>query len=639
MNISSLLFGKLVAQTPSNLTLNVETETNGQSRIDIETDKADFSSPYAPSYLFWMPDEQERLKIGAPKPLWTKEYIGTDKAFYKAGYRWGVSMGNSHEAFKQSDLYSPDGGINLPNGRYMIVIKTDESGNVSDVVIGQQDRGIDKRVIEAFKSGEKPVTNSGKEILDVSNHSMLVSRGNPFDIEKSNHQDYSSVFAGEIGVVNNKISFINDQSGQFFGPNGLVAPTADPENITKEAKVMKQDDYDQIKSNALFYAKNALEDITGQSDINIVKVEFLVDGLSEDEFRQTRSVTLDDSMAASVEACLKQPSVQALFDAFAHEPDKQLRLIESLSKNGDQQRAIFALTAQLENNGTLKDVQAQKLALELFETPEAIGLYLPESDLYIEKVSENSKRKLLASYNKMPQDERPDFPAFVRDLKNHPAFVSFLVGRRVSGGFLKATVAQLDVASKIAGKVMSLFNKPVKLPDYMMPELGEDTRYLHNLTRAGKEIKAITEAVKKDASGEMDVILNNDPFRGFHNANSESLHKNIKALKKLQANGVDVYRRNKAFPEEALSYMTNLYAHAFPPTNANHARLQQEMNTLLKTYDIDTSELFAYVQKRFANRWSNDQIIAGYATESKPFRQLVNDLSWFQNLKEHPAAG
>lgn len=622
--------------TAKQFEISLQKRPDKKTRVEVNGDKVTFSNPLTAKYHLWQPPEGKTPTT--PNRLWTKRYIGTDAGFYKAGYRWGVSLGGTPEEFKKSSLYLPGGGINLPDGKYVVGLRADAEGKI-EVVIGKEERGIDQRVIADFKDGKKPEANGRKEILNVANHSMLISRGQPFESGKGNEDKFSAYFAGEVNVEDFQFNAINDQSGQFFGPNGLTSPTKTGQEPTDNEKFMKQPDYEKQKTNALEFAKATLESITGQKDrqqdIHMVKVEFVRDAAPLDELKLPRETKIKASQTEKLVTYLKEKPVQDLVDMFETEPEDQLRLLEALAKNGKQHNVILNLTQQMVIKGTMKPEQAAKLALELFVMPQAVEMFLPDSPLFIPGVTDNSKRKLIAGYNALGLESEQPLPEFVKSLKNeHPIILQFLMGRRMAGGYVKLALSNLKDAAKAIFSTLSLFKFADKPATILAPKAtlaGDNPKFIWRLESSLKPLEKQLKA-DSDENSPTEIVILNNPFDGKTEVATAALQDNVKRLRELSTEGATVYRTENTNIDRAVDYLTNLFAYAYEPQTAQTQLFQKEIQSLLNGYGVDAQELRSFAKDKFQGRWSNDQIVAAYAQEHKAFRSLLNDLAWFRDL-------
>lgn len=614
--------------TPARFEIKVEPSKKGRKAIvSINPQQVQPASHMSAEWHYWVPPLDTQLP--KPKIYWTKLYIGTDEKFYKQGYRWGISIGGTPEEFKRSALYLPEGGINLPNGKYMIAIRQNQAGK-KEVVIGKEDRGTDKRTLDAFAKGIKPVTNQFNEVLGVSNHSMLISRGKPYVPGVSDPDDYSAAFAGEIEIINHRINTMNDQTGQIFGPNGLIAPP-DKADLVKDM-AMKQPDYEDGKSAALKAAHDTLMEITGNPDIRMVKVKFFNDGLSAAALQQPQALKIKAAKAASLETILKEPSMQALFDQFINEPEKQARLLKAFAQHGEFRYAAMDLQKKLVDRGTLKPEQGAALALELLDSPDAMSLFLPESPYFIAGLSDNTKRKLLSAYNAMPKEDRPEFRKLLLTLKQHRNLVKALAGQRVPGSMFRAVLQELDTSDKTSGLVQSLFNTAMTLPEIEPYDLsGTDAMLIGHISLAGKVISDLEKRAKKHKRKELTVILQNNPFNGGI-VSLGKLRPHIERLRQLQEQGITIYASPAFKTNRAYDYLKDLFVFAHSPMTSEDAVDRNDIQGLLTVYGVNTKSLHTFAQERFRKRWGNNQIITAYALKDPAFKAFLEDLNWIVNL-------
>ena len=627
--LSGLRFGgNPEITTPKGFTVQVEppadsSQKGARSTVRVEGDQVTFSRPLEARYQYWLPQPGEIREDLAP--LWTHDYVGTHEGFYNAGYRWGVVLDDVL-------MTKPNGkrGVNLPDGKYMIAIKQ-QAGGRSEVVIGLQDRGIDQAVLSAFDAGNPPAE---KASLKVSNHTMLITRGKPVDWD--NPDAIATVFCGEIDVRDNRIEAANDQSGQFFGPKGLTQPLKPGEEAPADSRVMKNPAYDQIKSTALLHATQVLEALTGQSDIRMVKVAFVDDNPPDAELRTPRTLDLKPRHANKLTKYLVEPAMQTLVDQFDNDPKAQTRLLKALGKNGKYRHAILELCTQLQNQGTLKPEQAPKLTLELLQTPDAIGLFLPQSPLYLPQLSDNTRRKVAAAYNKLFADTKnpKGFSEFVQEIRQYPSMISFLTGRRVAGGFIKGALDDMGGmtdAITLLGDLLRTINAP---PAQERQTVKHPLNVLFTLHNAGKQIGNIEKRLKKRDPVREPVIVYNNPFELPVLSAQPKLAKNIARLRKLEERGVPVSRLPASTPETLVDYLSALYTLAGEPRTAVDAIQQQQMEAVLASYGVDPDALLSFAQDKFSNRWSNDLILTTLADHDPTFSKLVDDLTWFYGLPQ-----
>jgi hypothetical protein len=618
-------------KTPKQFAIQSSPTADGKLAVRVLADQVQFSAPLAPAYVLWEPDAQ--FVQQPARRLWTKKYIGTDAAFYKAGYRWGVSIGNSPESFRQSPLYRTGGGINLPDGKYVFGIRANAKG-ATEVVIGKEDRGIDKRLLTAFAAGELPESQYGKELLGVANHSMLISRGKPFDAK---HPDgFSTIFCGELGVEDFRITSINDQSGQFFGPNGLTEPLSPGQEPAPEQKLMKQPDYEDVKSHALVAARQVIESITGHTGIHLVKVVFEPAAPPQDELRQPRETLVKASQGVELMAALKEPAVQQVLDMLDVDPEAQVRFVKGLAAHGRYRQPVLALTQQLIALETLKPEQAAKLAVELLTEPEGLGLFVPGHPIYLSELSDNTKRKLLAAYNKLDLSKDQPLKKLIPAIRNHhPVVLHFLVGRRIAGGFLKQALSGLKEASDSIKATLALFKwgDPGHRVERRQspPALAEDhTVCLLRVSRSDWQIRQVEKAIRKYPDRPMSLVLLTNPFNGQEDG--KQLADNIQRLKQLEKQGVTVFRSPEAQDGEGLAFMTHLFAYVHAPTSAEAMYRRERMFGLLSRYGVDTEAMGTFVREKFRDRWPNDLIVAAYGQHHAGFRHLLKDMAWFRDL-------
>ncbi|MBY0404584.1 MAG: hypothetical protein K2X66_11845, partial [Cyanobacteria bacterium] len=540
------------------------------------------STPLSPQYFLWQPPAGKQPI--PPRLLWTKRYIGCDPGFYAQGYRWGVSLGNSPETFKKSALYLENGGINLPDGKYVIAIRANAQG-VTDIVLGKEERGIDLRVISEFKAGKRPVTTHGKEILNVANHSMLISRGQPYDPKTSNPEEFSAYFAGEIGIDDYKINYINDQTGQLFGPNGLIQPLKEGDTNAVSDQFMKQKDYEDRKLGALEFARTKIEEITGQKDIHLIKVEFVKDNTPESQLKKLRQLNLKAERAEQLASLLQDSKVQAqiygLIDAFDREPQEQIRLIKALSKHGDTHaEKIFALTNDLIQQGLLKPEQASKLALELFVEPEGLKLFKKASSLNLSGISENTKRKLLAAYNKLGLKEEISVSELASKMKEeHPGLIKFLIGRRLAGGYVKLALSNLEKAAQSALATLNLLKWGDKRYGAKTPltPLGDCPEFIWKVETSTEKLNALQKSYLKNPLQHLELLLLRNPFEigpQEHPAQfAKVFRKNLATLQKIQKKGATLLRLDTQPIDRQLGFIANLFVYAHNQLNITDHRL------------------------------------------------------------------
>lgn len=598
--------------------------------VKLTPTKQQFAPAMASTWNYWAPTKTTPL--GRVKSYWTRTYIGTDAGFYQAGYRWGVSLGGTRDTFKYSALYRPEGGINLPNGKYLVAIKRTGQGHV-EVVVGKEARGIHQRILPELHNGKAPDTNQFREILGVSNHSMLISRGQPYDNKTPRPDDFAALFAGEFEVVNHQIEALNDQTGQLFGPAGIVKPPHEAQLPADKAD--QQPAYEDDKSAALVEAKRLLEEITGGKDIRLIKVRFFNSAPPVKQLLKSRVVSIPKSQAEAVKAMLQEPSVQSLIDGFDADPERQVRLIQGLSKNGDQRQAILDLIDTLTTAGTLKSEQATKLALELFDEPRAMGFFHPQSPFYLARISDNTKRKLVAAYNREKRDHPDSFTDFVKTLRKNPHLERFLVGQRVPVKLFRSLLPNVARAEGITEVVQAIFN----FNGAIRQQFKDETLDLTNAEpeRAGLinastcRLKTFEERATRKNAPKLTLFLDHDPFGG-QNLQTDSLLKSLKILKRLQKKGIPIYRNIESNHNATLGFLTDLYAHAHPPATTVDAVTRDQMQMLLGTYEVKDTDLYAFTRERFSDRWANKQILAAFAMESKPFRRFLQDLHWYLSL-------
>jgi hypothetical protein len=604
------------------------TRKGKKSVITVAADKVAFSTHMSSEWSYWYP--HKTVPLGENKLYWTKNYIGTDAQFYKKGYRWGVSLGGTPETFKRSALYMPGGGINLPNGKYLVAIKADDKGK-KEVILGKEDRPAGDRVIKAFKAGQLPETNQFKEIMGVSNHSMLISRGQPFDPSKP--YQFSTVFAGEVEILDHQVNAMNDQTGQIFGPNGLIAPPNGSNPGTD--LVVKQKGYELDKSASLKSAMETLYTLTGHEGIRLIKVRFFDDTPPAEDLKQPRSVKLKRKAADAVITHLAEPRRQAMLDQLQLDPAKQIRFMKALGKNTDFRYGVLDLKDDLTARGTLKPEQATSLAVELMESPEALGLFLPESPYFIAGLSDNTKRKLVTAYNEMPTEERPEFRQLVRTLKQHGNLIRLMIGQRVPGSAFPRILEDIPAADRAAKTVQNIFNNASTLASTNPADVAQledtDPELIGNISTAKKRIGELEEKADKKGADRITVVIEKNPFNGT-GLTVDDLPRNIRHLRKLHEDGVKVYVDPAFKTNKALEYLTDLYAFAHAPQTRKDAVVLHDMKTLLGAYDVNADDLHTFAQERFKKRWANMHIVTAYALKEKPFRRFLNDLNWVLTL-------
>ncbi len=618
--------------TPDQLSLSIRpTADNAGSEVTLQAPPGMAPTHMRSRWQYWHPHPDTPL--GTSRLYWTRNYIGTDEAFYKAGYRWGVSLGGSLDAFKHSALYLPGNRINLPNGKYLIAIRQDDQAR-KELVIGKEDRGSDQRVLEAFHQGKAPETNQRNELLGVSNHSMLISRGQPYNPETSNPFEFSAAFGGEAEVFANRIRVINDQTGQLFGPNGLVKP---PSEATKEEdRTIKQPDIDLDKAAALKDAKDTLEamELNGGDPIRTVKVEFFNDAPAPKDLKAPRTLTLPGISSTRLQQYLSEPRIQGMLDELAHDPKMQDRLIGGLAQNGDYRFAVLDLRNRLITQGNLKPLQATQLAVELLESPEALGLFETQSPYFLAGLTDNTKRKLLAAYNRISPKKRPQPRQLIQSLKHHPEVLRFLMGQRVPGPAMRQVVGDVEAASQVAGLVQSIFNTALSEaplgPEELVQLEGTDPEMMGNVSTSGRRLKDIGEKVNKKGASAVMLFLQKNPFNGT-GLSVDKLPDNLARIRHLQEQGVTVYCDPGFRNNKALTYLTNLYAFAHAPTTSQDAVIRQDIENLLGAYGVDAKDLHAFVREKFEKRWVNKQIVAAYAQQDKAFYRFLEDLGWILN--------
>ncbi len=621
--------GSRTVTTPARYEITVTPPDAGKkkTRVHVAADQVSPASRMSSEWHYWAPRPGQNL--GPGRLYWTRFYIGTDPDFYNQGLRWGVSMGGTAQEFRRSALYLPGGGINLPNGKYMIAIRQNAAGK-KEVVIGKEDRGCDKRVLNALHQGLRPETNQFDEILGVSNHSMLISRGKPYEPGSSDSDEFSAAFAGEIEVVNHRINTINDQTGQIFGPNGLVKPPS--EAAIPADLAMKQPGYEEGKSAALKNARDTLAQITGDDDIRLVKVTFVNDGLDEASLRQPRDLGLKKIDAAALAAILEEPEIQGLFDQLVNDPEAQMRLVEGLARHGELRYAVQDLRHKLVERGTLKPEQATSLAVEVLSTPEAMGLFMPASPAFIPGLSDNTKRKLVTAYNRMDPETRPEFRKLVRDLKGRRNLVRFLTGQRIPGSLFRLALPEPERADKAAGLVKHIFDTALVLSKEEPHDLsGTHVTLIGHVGTAGKQLRELESKARRHGGKGMTVVIQNNPFNGSI-LKMEALRDNIARLKRLQQRGVTVYASPDFKTNRAYEYLTDLFVFAHPPMTGEDAVERQDTRHLLKAYGVDPDALHAFARARFKKRWANNQIVAAYALQDKAFRRFLRDVDWSVSL-------
>jgi hypothetical protein len=621
-------------ETPKHFKFSFEPGKKGnKTHVTVSKDEVAFSSPLKPTYKLWQPgpDFQPKPAMG----VWTRRYIGTDKAFYEQGYRWGVSLGNTPESFKASGLVRPDGGINLPDGKYMIVFRGDANG-VKEIVIGKEDRGIDKRFLKALGEGNPPKTPDDKQILGVANHSMLASRGQVMN--GKNKGDFSVIFAGEITVEDNFINTLNDQSGQFFGPNGVMKPISGDATPDDADKVMKQPEYDAMKTNALVAAKTALEKVTGHQNIHMIKVVFVRDAEPVEVLQQPIETKIKTEHLQKLEQWLAEPEIQALFDLLDARPELQERLIKGLALNGSSRRPILKLVQELVAKETVKPEQGAKLAVELFTEPNGIGLFVPGSPYHIQELSDNTKRKLLEAFNGSEIKTENSLGDLVSNLKHkHPVVIQFMVGRRIAGGYIKRVLTDLKDAAEAVRHTIRLFSPSSSActtsTDAGAPiRIGNDPVLINRLDRGKRALKDVARLHEKKPDKPIDVVLMANPFDLPDFESGNDLAKGIQLLRKLQKDGVDVFRSDGASEKQPMEYLNNLFAHVHPAQTPQEVIQKNKIKALLKQYDIVPEAIRDFAMSKFEGRWANDLIVASYAQEDKGFRTLLEDLVWYRSL-------
>lgn len=620
--------GKTV-RTPASYEITVTPPPEGKkkTRVSVNAENVEPAAQMSSEWHYWAPRPGVALPPG--RLYWTKFYIGTDERFYNEGFRWGVSLGGSKEEFRRSALFMPGGGINLPNGKYMIAIRQNAAGK-KEVVLGKEDRGCDKRVLSAFHQGVRPETNQLDEILGVSNHSMLISRGRPYVPDSSDPDDFSAAFAGEIEILNHRINTINDQTGQIFGPNGLIKPPSEagiPGDLA-----MKQPDYEDGKSAALKAARETLAEITGQDDLRLVKVKFVNDGLKADELHQPRESRIKKIDAAALADILEEPEIQSLFDQLINEPQDQMRLVTALARQGEMRLAVLDLRHKLVERGTLKPEQGTALALELLENPQALGLFMPESPAYIPGLSDNTKRKLVTAYNAMAPESRPDFNDLVLDLKQRRNLLRFLTGQRVPGSLFKLILPNLDRTDQTAGLVKhTLETALAQSKEEPLDLSGTNAALVAHVATAGRQIRDLERQARKNGAESITVVIQNNPFNGSI-LKMDDLQDNLKVLRRLQKGGAKIYagpdfKRNRAY-----EYLNDLFVFAHPPLTSEDAVDRQDMRRVLDAYGVDTDALHAFARGRFRKRWANNQIVVTHAMQDKNFRRFLRDVDWSVSL-------
>lgn len=618
--------------TPDQLSLSVRpTADDTGAEVTLKASPDLDPSHMRSRWHYWHPHPDTPL--GTSRLYWTRNYIGTDEAFYNQGYRWGVSLGGSLEAFKHSALYLPGNRINLPNGKYLIAIRQDDQDH-KELVIGKEDRGADQRVLEALHQGKAPQTNQRNELLGVSNHSMLISRGQPYTPETSNPFEFSAAFGGEAEVFANRIRVINDQTGQLFGPNGLVKPPA--EATQEEDRTIKQPNIDLDKAAALKDAKDTLETmgLNGGEPIRTVKVEFFNNAPPAKTLRAPRTLTLPGISAARLQQYLSEPRIQGLLDELAHDPKMQDRLVTGLARNGDYRFAVLDLRQRLITQGNLKPLQATQLVVELLEAPEALGLFETQSPYFLAGLTDNTKRKLLAAYNRLSPKKRPQPRQLIQSLKHHPDVLRFLMGQRVPGPAMRQVVGDVEAASQVAGLVQSIFNTALSDaplgPEDLVQLEGTDPELMGNVSTSGRRLKDIAEKVSKKGASAVMLFLQKNPFNGT-GLSVDKLPDNLARIRRLHQQGVTVYCDPGFRHNKALTYLTNLYAFAHAPTTSQDAVIRQDMENLLGAYGVNAKELHAFVREKFEKRWVNKQIVAAYAQQNKAFYRFLEDLGWILN--------
>jgi hypothetical protein len=628
---SKAVMPDVVIETPQKLTIKLHPVSCKKAQVIFDRHQVSPAPSFKPQWVYWYPHKDTPL--GHKRLYWTKNYIGTDADFYNAGYRWGVSIGGNHQEFKHSSLYLPGGGINLPNGKYLIAIRESSQGN-REIVLGKESRGIDKRLLPQFHQGVMPEANYRNEVLGVSNHSMLISRGKPYDSAQSNPDDYSASFAGEVEIVDHRINVINDQTGQLFGPPGLIKPPSP--SITDTDATEEQPTYELDKSAALKYAKETLAEITGNPDMRLVKVLFINQvNHNPPPSEDSLMLKLHQKRAEKLTQIIQQNGVQGLFDQLQSEPTAQKRLFEVLSKNSDSVYAVLDLRDKLIEGGTLKPLQGAGLAVELLETPEAIGLFNPDSSSFIPSLSDNTKRKLITAYNKLDPDQRPDLNTVISFFKAQPQLIRFLSGQRTPGGFLKAVLLNPQKTGEVVTLVEKMFNTASintnAKDEGLIPLEGDDPELIGHVSTSAKRIKDISKKAKRVGADNLTVLIQNNPFNGTRMDLSQLQH-NIRQIQKLQDKGVTIYGDSRFRTNRAMMYLTDLYAYAHPTVTAEDATILQDMKRLFKVYGVDSDDLHKFARDRFKERWGNTHIVAAYALKNKSFKRLLEDLNWVVNL-------
>lgn len=454
--------------------------------------------------------ELDAVPNDTPVARWTKDYVGGSRVMRETGHRWGIEV-RSHEEALAKGLVKADGGLNLPAGRYLYVVKADGS-----LVLGRESRDVATHVVSALKQNPQRTDLHGllldgaevpieirahgglKEILDVSNHSSLAGRGLPYDA--ANPDAFAIRAAGEIRVnAEGRILTQNDQTGQFT-VNGSTVPPSNP--AFGQNRVLESQQFNGPV--ALKYGYQRLGELTAQHDFDVNVIQFVQRDTLIPELLQPTPVTIRTEQAEAVVQHLRDPQLQAILNAGVLRPDEQRLLVAGLANPGPLDD-INAVVGRLVEKNTLKAEPAARLKAALLKHPEALDLFRPDHPtaqaLKAMKLSMNARRKLTLAVALHLQDDwvasrnGVTFNSLLTRLMDEPSLMTLLFQTgRPSRGVIRQALWDLDRAAPIASDILTLFK-------------GKEKALERALSADFKALSGLRDIIKKAEAGKPDSRL------------------------------------------------------------------------------------------------------------------------------------